>query len=157
MIAYASTWVGGYDARRSNIELAADAVNGYFIGSGYVFSFNDVVGPRSKEAGYKSAINGRGVKVTGGGVAQLASTIYLAVKDLDFVTVTEKRTYGKSYNQSYVASADDAIVTDYSAGTDFAFRNDGANELVFYTYVDDTGWLVCEVWEGSGDSWMWSE
>ncbi len=156
LIGYGTTWVEKGTDRRANIERAAEAVSGVSVSSGGTFSFNTTVGPRTKAAGYRSAVNGRGVRVTGGGVAQLASTIYLAVKDLDCVTITEKRTYGSSYNQTYVADPEDAIVTDWGAGTDFAFRYAGAGERTLYTYSDETGWLCCEVWE-SGDGWSWSE
>ena len=156
LIGYGTTYVGtATDNRRNNIELAANAITGTLLETGDLFSFNAIVGPRSKAAGYKSAINGRGVKVTGGGVAQVASTVYLAIKDLDEVTIVEKRTYGDSYNQSYVSSSADAIVTDYSAGTDFSFRNTSGDDLIIYTYIDETGWLCCEVWADSG--WGGSE
>ncbi len=75
------------------------------------------------------------MKVVGGGVAQVASAIWLAIKDLDNVTVTEKHTYGSRYNQSYVDDPDDAILTDYAAGTDFRFRYDGDGELSIYPEV----------------------
>ena len=82
----------------------------------------------------------------GGGVAQVASAIWLAIKDLDTVTVTEKSTYGEKFNQSYVDDPDDAILTDYANGTDFCFTYDGFGELSIYTQVSgDT--LTCDIYE----------
>jgi vancomycin resistance protein YoaR len=142
----ATIYLDGTDAMLHNIELAAGSVYDTTLESGDSFSFNSVVGPRTADYGYKSAVNGRGVKVMGGGVAQVASAIWLAIKDLDTVSVTEKHTYGSRYNQTYVDDPDDAILTDYDAGTDFCFTYDGDGELSIYTQVSgDT--LVCEIYE----------
>ena len=139
-------YLDGTSALIHNIELAAGSVYDTVLESGDTFSFNAVVGPRTTNYGYKSAVNGRGVKVVGGGVAQVASAIWLAIKDLDNVTIEEMSTYGSRYNQSYVDDPDDAIVTDYAAGTDFAFTYDGYGELSIYTQVSgDT--LTCEIYE----------
>ena len=139
-------YLDGTSALIHNIELAAGSVYDTVLESGDTFSFNAVVGPRTTNYGYKSAVNGRGVKVVGGGVAQVASAIWLAIKDLDNVTIEEMSTYGSRYNQSYVDDPDDAIVTDYAAGTDFAFTYDGDGELSIYTQVSgDT--LTCEIYE----------
>lgn len=136
----------GTDALVGNVELAADKINGIIIDPGDTFSFNDIVGPRTTAKGYESAINGRGVKVVGGGVAQVASAIWLAIKDMDNVTILDKSTYGDKYNQSYVDDPEDAILTDYAADTDFVFRNDGDTELTINTTVTDNS-LICEVYE----------
>ena len=139
-------YLDGTSALIHNIELAAGSVYDTVLESGDTFSFNAVVGPRTTNYGYKSAVNGRGVKVVGGGVAQVASAIWLAIKDLDNVTIEEMSTYGSRYNQSYVDDPDDAIVTDYAAGTDFAFTYNGYGELSIYTQVSgDT--LTCEIYE----------
>ncbi len=138
--------IHGNSALKSNIKLAAGSVYDTILESGDTFSFNDTVGPRTADYGYKSAVNGRGVKVVGGGVAQVASAIWLAIKDLDTVTVTEKSTYGEKFNQSYVDDPDDAILTDYANGTDFCFTYDGFGELSIYTQVSgDT--LTCDIYE----------
>jgi vancomycin resistance protein YoaR len=84
--------------------------------------------------------------VVGGGVAQVASAIWLAVKDLDEVTILEKSTYGDKYNQSYVDDPDDAILTDYTAGTDFSFRNDSDSQITINTSVTDDE-LSCQIYE----------
>ena len=130
-----------------NVKLAAECVNDTMLDSDDDFSFNDVVGPRTKKYGYRRAINGRGAKVTGGGVAQVASVLWLAVKDCDDIEILEKSTYGKRYNQHYVSRAADAILTDYASGRDFRFRYTGDLSLTIYVYVDD-GWLYCDVYEG---------
>ena len=60
------------------------------------------------------------------------------------VTVVEKSTYGKRYNQDYVENASDAIVTDYSADTDFSFRYTGDGTATIYTYVEGDS-LRCDI------------
>ena len=127
-----------------NVRLAADSVNDTTLANGDKFSFNRVVGPRTQKYGYISGTNGRGVEVTGGGVAQVASAIWLAVKDRDDVAILEKSTYGDRYNQDYVASSADAIVTDYTAGTDFSFRYTGQGAMTIYVYIDGDA-LRCEI------------
>ena len=66
-----------------NIALATSALDGAYVAYGETFSFNDIVGPRNKANGYQDAVNGRGVKVVGGGVSQVASALYLALEQLD--------------------------------------------------------------------------
>lgn len=141
---FSEIYLSGNDAQISNIELAADSLNDTSLESGDTFSFNDIVGPRTARYGYQKATNGRGVKVVGGGVAQVASALWLAIKDMDDIRILERKTYGSRYNQEYVSDADDAIVTDYSNGDDFRFRYTGDGTMFIYTYVEDDT-LYCEV------------
>ena len=134
----------GDDNTLENITLAAESIYDTTLGEGDMFSFNDVVGPRTAAYGYVSGINGRGAKVIGGGVAQVASAIWLAIKNDDDFNVVEKSTYGKRYNQDYVDSASDAIVTDYTADTDFSFRYVGDGTATLYTYVEGK-YLRCDI------------
>ena len=41
--------------RCKNIEIATSAINGTIVMPGEIFSFNDVVGPRTIERGYQKA------------------------------------------------------------------------------------------------------
>ena len=77
--AYARTPLPDSANMRSNIELAASSISGMSISYGDSFSFNNAVGPRSEKYGYAPARNGRGTKVVGGGVAQVATTLYQAL------------------------------------------------------------------------------
>ena len=129
----------------NNIALAADSITDTILLGGDVFSFNDLVGPRKAEFGYLPALNGRGVEVVGGGVAHVASAVWLAVKELPEVTVVEKSTYGKQYNQHYVDNSSDAILTDYNAGTDFSFRYTGKGSLTVYVSLEEN-LLHCEIY-----------
>lgn len=146
LLASASLDCGGDEDVIYNAGLAADSITDTTLSRGDVFSFNDIVGPRTRAYGFRRAVNGRGAKVIGGGVAQVASAIWLAVKDLDDISIVEKSTYGSRYSQSYVESSADAILTDYSADRDFSFRYNGDGSLTIYTYVQN-GWLYCDIYE----------
>ena len=143
----ASIWLSGTSTLKNNVSRAANAINGTTLGYRDEFSFNNIVGPRTERYGYGSAVNGRGMKVTGGGVAQVASVIYMAIKDLSYIEILEKRTYENKYNQSYVLNEDDAILTDYNSGFDFRFRYLGFNTLYINVYVNSSNHLICEVSE----------
>ena len=132
----------------TNIRLAYNAINGTYLSYGQKFSFNSIVGPRTSGNGFVSAINGRGVSVPGGGVAQVASTIYLATKWMDSITFDKIRTYGDRFTGGYVSDSADAIVTDYNAGTDLAFTYYGSQQLYISMYEMD-GRLYCDVMEVS--------
>lgn len=148
--------VSGTDALRNNVSLAAQAVNGTVLSSGDTFSFNDLVGARTAERGYQSAVNGRGAQVVGGGVAQVASAVWLAVKDMSDVAIVEKSTYGNRYNQGYVSSAADAILTDYNAGTDFSFRYTGTGSITIQVSLSgDT--LSCRIISGDSAASGWTD
>jgi vancomycin resistance protein YoaR len=67
--------------QKSNIELAAETLNGRVLQPGEVFSFNAVVGPREATRGYKSAPSYLGPEspsTVGGGICLLSSTVYQA-------------------------------------------------------------------------------
>lgn len=146
-VASASFRLGSDSAMINNIRLAAGSINDTVLPAGKTFSFNDTVGPRTEENGFLPALNGRGAKVTGGGVAQVASAMWLAIRNCEGVAIAEKSTYGDKYNQDYVESSNDAILVDYNSDRDFSFRNTGDTPLTICTYIRD-GYLVCEIYRG---------
>ena len=145
-VASVSLDCGGDSGVLNNVQLAADSVSDTTLSSGDTFSFNGIVGPRESKYGYVRALNGRGAMVVGGGVAQVASALWLAVKDSGDFAIVAKATYGSKYNQDYVASSADAILTDYEARQDFAFRYTGPGSVTIYTSVTD-GQLTCEIYQ----------
>lgn len=145
-IGSAELHVHGTAALCSNITLACGSIYDATVGPGGEFSFNDIVGPRTSEFGYLNAVNGRGVNVVGGGVGQVASVLFMAVKNLDCIDITEKYDYGSRYNQTYVANPADAVLVDYAAGTDFTFRYTGTGTLSIYTWLEEDR-LMCEIHE----------
>lgn len=128
----------------NNIILAANSINDTTLPAGALFSFNETVGPRAEKYGYLPAINGRGIEVVGGGVAQAASALWLAIRNADEISVAAKSTYGDKYNQDYVLNSNDAILTDYAAGTDFSFRNISGQTLTIEMFVAENI-LYCNI------------
>ena len=107
--------------RTTNLTLACQAINGTVIQPGETFSFNDVVGERTAAKGYQPGIvyvSGISAPEVGGGVCQVASTIYCAAlyANLEIVERTEHM-----YLVSYVPYGMDATV--YWGSVDFVFRN----------------------------------
>jgi len=148
LIGYSTIVLSGTNTLKNNVRRAAEAINGTTLSYYGEFSFNQLVGPRTQANGYGNAVNGRGIIVTGGGVAQVASSVYLAIKDLNSIYFLEKRTYDYRYNQSYVEDKDDAIVTDYNNGHDFRFRYTGYGTLYINTYISSDGTrLITEIYE----------
>ena len=108
--------------RGDNIWLAANAISNKIVKPSWTFSFNDTVGERTWDAGYKVAgviINGRPAEDYGGGVCQVSSTLYNAIL-LAGLTPTERTPH--FYQSTYVAPGRDATVAD--GYLDFKFRND---------------------------------
>ncbi|NLM34786.1 MAG: hypothetical protein GX206_05045 [Clostridiales bacterium] len=107
--------------RINNIELATKAINGLLLMPGDTFSFNEVVGERTKERGYKEAgviINNRIESGLGGGICQVSSTLYNAILKSN-INSTER--YPHSLPSSYVDLGRDATV-DWG-NLDYKFTN----------------------------------
>ena len=134
----------GDAAQTSNAMLAASAMDGLRLEFGETFSFNDTVGPRTEAAGYVPALNGRSVEVVGGGCAQAASAVYLALCSLapGAVSFDELSFYGDRYTGSYVSDGSQAVLVDYANGRDFRFTNLSSGALTL-TFTQADGSLVC--------------
>ena len=126
----------------TNIDNCIASIDQTTLDTDETFSFNRVVGQRTEERGYCTAPNGRGVDVVGGGVAQVASAIWLLIRDRADVVIVEKSTYGSAYNQTYVSSSADAIAVDYASDTDFSFRYTGSGSLTLYVVLDADAHLL---------------
>ncbi|RBW69797.1 VanW family protein [Bacillus taeanensis] len=107
--------------RSHNISLAAKAIDNYVVFPGEVFSFNEVVGKRTKENGYLRApviVKGELSQGIGGGICQVSSTLFNAV-DSAGAEIVER--YSHSRSVPYVPPGRDATVSWY--GPDFRFQN----------------------------------
>ena len=107
--------------RTENLRLASAEIDGVVIMPGEVFSFNEIVGERTPEKGYKEGtvyVNGASVGETGGGVCQVASAIYYTtlLANLEIVERTEHM-----YFVTYVPEGCDATI--YWGQLDYRFRN----------------------------------
>ncbi|MCA1059044.1 VanW family protein [Rossellomorea aquimaris] len=109
------------EERTKNISLATEKINNTVVFPGEVFSFNKVVGKRTKEKGYKKApviVKGELSEDIGGGICQVSSTLFNAV-DQAGVAILER--YHHSKRVPYVPEGRDATVSWY--GPDFTFKN----------------------------------
>lgn len=117
------------DANRVyNIGLAIEKINGVTVKKGETFSFNQTVGPMGAEQGFKEAIgfdtNGKKVKMPGGGMCQISSTIYNAalIANLEIV-----ERHPHSRRVYYVPKDKDATI--YYDSLDLKFKNNTENDI----------------------------
>jgi len=115
------THVAGTEHRLNNVVLSSAAVDGLILMPGEEFSFNQTVGRRTWERGYRPApaiVGGRTVDVVGGGICQVSSSIYNAIMDSE-IQIEERRPHSRPV--PYLPVGRDATV---SWGTiDFRFAN----------------------------------
>ena len=108
--------------RTNNLKLACKEIDGTIVMPGEVFSFNQVVGQRTEEKGYLPAIayvsGGESKPEVGGGICQVASSIYYAVLQADLKTV-ERQPH--MYLVDYVPGGMDATI--YWGSLDYKFEN----------------------------------
>ena len=107
--------------RNNNLRRACESMNGLVLQPGDVFSYNDTLGPRTKENGYLRAGAYSGwelVQSYGGGICQGSTTIYGAALYAD-LEIVHRKNHG--YAVSYVDYGLDATVN--WGGPDFQFRN----------------------------------
>jgi vancomycin resistance protein YoaR len=124
--------------RRHNIRLACEAIDGTVLLPGDLFSYNDTVGPRSEQAGFRTApviIHGELVPGTGGGICQVSSTLYNAA------LLADLRVVRRSHHQfpvHYVPVGRDATVAYGSL--DLRFANSLPSPVMLD--VKQQGWRV---------------
>ena len=107
--------------RSTNIYLAAKKINGTVVMPGETFSYNQTVGKRTIDAGFKEAgayANGQVVQEVGGGICQVSSTLYNACLYANLEIVLR---YNHLFECSYVDAGRDATVS--WGGPDFKFKN----------------------------------
>ena len=121
--------------RNTNLRLLCAAMDGFILQPGEIFSYNEVVGERTRERGYLPApaySGNRLVNDVGGGVCQGSTTIYNCVLLAD-LEVVFRACHGASVN--YVAPGLDAAVNYLT--TDFQFRNNFHFPVMIRAEVSD--------------------
>ena len=131
--------------RINNIEVAAGHLNNLVVMPGQEISVSDTIKPRTTANGYKSAgayLNGRTVPAIGGGICQVSSTVYNAVKNAG-LTVLERHPHSMPVH--YLPLGLDAAI---SAGSkDLRFRNDYSAPVILQAYTEGKNLIVnCLVW-----------
>ncbi len=136
-----STPLLGSPDRVGNIRLSLEAINNTVVLPGEVFSFNEIVGERTVERGYRNApiILGEAVVPgVGGGICQSSTTLYNAARQAQ-MGIVERRIH--SIAPSYIKHGLDAAVAwPY---TDFKFKNDLSHPVIVKAGIQ--GWRV-RVW-----------
>ncbi|MDI6601587.1 MAG: VanW family protein [Thermoanaerobacteraceae bacterium] len=119
--------------RTLNLQTAANAINGYILLPGEEFSLNKVLGPRIKENGYLEApviINGKLVPDYGGGVCQIATTVFNAAVRAN-LDITERHHH--SFPVAYVPVGQDATISGDIL--DFRFKNNSKYPIYMRAYI----------------------
>lgn len=138
-----TTYFNNSGNRGHNITLASSKLNGTILMPNDTFSYLNVVGPYGASNGYKPApiyLNGLLSTANGGGVCQLASTLYMAQLNAGLETVYKTN---HTYAPSYVPKGLDATV--YSTTTDYKFKNQYSYPIYISSYVKGN-YLTVDIW-----------
>lgn len=143
-----TTHFDGTNADRShNISLAAQKINGTVLKNGGSFSFNETVGQRTAERGFKSAKiieRGEFVDGVGGGVCQVSTTLFNAAI-LAGCEISEFHPH--SLAVSYVPPSCDAMVS----GTYFDLKFENRTGYTLYIRAVTGGSYITFNIYGRGD------
>ncbi len=129
--------------RKNNIALAVSFINGYVIGNGETFSFNQCVGLRSEERGFlpaKVIFEGKFADGVGGGVCQVSTTLYNAAL---LAGLTIEECHRHSLRVDYVPPSFDAMVSDYVS--DLKIKNE-SGAPVYIRGISDGNQLTFQIY-----------
>ena len=148
---YRTQYVGTGDASRARVEnlrIASNAIDGTTVAPGEVFSANDILAPLDYNDA-KVIINGKVESALGGGLCQIASTVYMAVNYAGLDVIERHPHYSEL---SYIRPGLDSTLwfgtaNGYSGQElDMRFRNTSDAYVMVREYVADDGYLYAEVW-----------
>lgn len=125
---YTTTLYDKEQTRIDNINLAISKLNGVIIENGAEFSFNNTIGPMNEGNGFKKATgfdsNGKKIKISGGGICQISSTLYNCALIAGF-DITERHPHSKRVY--YVPKDKDATILYGSL--DLKFVNNSGSKV----------------------------
>ena len=130
--------------RITNLKLACQAINGYRLDPGKEFSFNAVVGQRTTEKGYQVAgvySSGAAAQGVGGGICQVASTLFNAAVMAD-MEITQRKPH--SLPVHYLDKGKDAAI-DWP-NVDLKFVNNGTTPVYIVARVTSDKQVECAVY-----------
>ena len=134
-----STFTTEYDydniPRTENLRVATSTIDGTILAPGEIFSMNEILGERTAEKGYKVApifVNGVIRRGLGGGICQVASTLYNSVlfANLDIVERDHH-----SLTVGYVPLSRDSAIS-YGV-QDLKFKNNTNKYIYIHGEVND--------------------
>ena len=130
--------------RAFNVNKAAERINGQVVQPGRTWSYNDTVGDRNEENGWKMAnaiVGGETYRPEyGGGVCQVSSTLYNALLEANIEIVSRRK---HSIPADYVPLGLDATVD--TGHIDFKFKNNTEYPLYLFAYTSATSSRKSEV------------
>ena len=124
-------------ARKNNVANGASFINGTILYPGDEFSVLETIRPFSAENGYQLAgsyENGTTVETYGGGICQVSTTLYGAVREAEVEVVTRS---AHSMVVAYVLPSMDAAISD-SSGKDFQIRNNKNYPIYIEGYCENS-------------------
>lgn len=125
---YTTTLYDKEQTRIDNINLAISKLNGVIIENGAEFSFNNTIGPMNEGNGFKKATgfdsNGKKIKISGGGICQISSTLYNCALIAGF-DITERHPHSRRVY--YVPKDKDATI--FYGSLDLKFVNNSGSKV----------------------------
>lgn len=139
MVAEATSYFkGSSESRMKNIAVAAAKFQGVIVPPGEIFSFNEHLGPVTKEAGFDEGLIIQGNRTSvglGGGVCQVSTTAF-RVAFFGGYEIVERWAHGYRVGWYEINSVPGLDATVYSPNIDFKFRNDTDYYLLIQTESD---------------------
>lgn len=125
-----------YDSNRcNNLHIAISKIDGIILNPGEEFSYNDVIGQRTEEAGFLPAgayDDGEVVQEIGGGVCQISSTLYSACLYSQLEILERTNHY---FKVDYLDYGMDATVS--WPNPNFRFRNNRDYPIKIHAFYND--------------------
>lgn len=125
---FTTQYASGAEARNNNIHVAADALDDSICKAGETWSFLALSGETTPDKGYQDAgaiIGGEYSDAIGGGICQVATTVFNAVYDAGYPI--ERRYNHSLYIASYPEGRDAAIAYP---DMDLIWRNDTESDVL---------------------------
>lgn len=132
--------------RSANVELAAKKLNGLIIRPLQTVSFNDRVGPRTREAGFQQAPEIVGDELTvgiGGGTCQVSTTLYGAAL-FGGMQIVDRQSHSRP--SSYTKLGLDATVS--YPKVDLKLKNPFNFPLIVHAFIPEPGTIKVELLGG---------
>ncbi len=132
---YSTDYSTSSTARKNNVANGVSFINGTVLYPGDEFSVLNTITPFSAENGYMLAgsyENGTTVETYGGGICQVSTTLYGAVREAELAVVTRSC---HSMIVTYVPPSQDAAIAE-SGGKDFQIRNNKNYPVYIEGYCD---------------------
>ncbi|MCK6624602.1 MAG: VanW family protein [Anaerolineae bacterium] len=129
---------GSSESRMQNIALAASQFNNVIVPPDGIFSFNEHLGPVTKEAGFNESLIIQGNRTSvglGGGVCQVSTTAFRAAF-LGGYEIVERWAHGYRVGWYETNSGPGLDATVFTPDVDFKFRNDTPYHLLIQTASD---------------------